>query len=1175
MRRVSLSSSGRLPLLQGQPRLAGRRRAKPASSSPLQTRLPTVSLLSLSPSSSSLPSRAGSLRTPASSCLSLSPQLHPRPSVVSACAFSALPSPLFWRQLLRSYSQRASATLREPLARREGEEGATEGPRERDADAFLPLLAGRRDVSDEHAWLEVIRGIQEKREGSAAALWLNAVAPSASPLAVLQAAVALQERKWLGSGEGKKDEAKQRGRPPPKASSCANIQKTLLRNVHTFADPFFVLALKLLFSSSFTLPPSDRAYLMRLVDQRLSSLPPQLLPHVAAALTQNQSGRASPVSPAALAESTGSHDPKSSPSLPPLSSSESPSAQLSAASLAAAAAAGPSPPLEALVRRRVAEKVLPRLLSDARETLFAPAHADSVFEPTASQARGEPWAGAALGCDALKGSTMTASLTACVASLCKLAPLSVEERVALKAVVKEVVREAREWRAPKESPSASETASRAAAERPNAAPEEKLPAGADGLDAEKVNSWLEMTETHSGAAAGKRLQEPSPKPPLAASQMVAREARVLAELLHLPAAMAALGSADALLFFDALDASYKFFPWFTDAQLATFCRRAALIQFEKKSDAEQIKRVDGFHLFTLFLADRLSSMSPPRQAKLGSLLAALALNHPPAFSASLKRLASSFLAVVHPSLVRGTGNLWSGVDPLQAPALSRYFSRFFSPPAYCSFILLISRTFALFASAGGEEDLRKLRAALRVYQKSLERFSQERRLLAAASEADLIALLEASLRLSAASLGEKKEKRVDQRDAGAFECNSEMTPVFSDVLDALHKRANSLTAPHAELLLGVLSLIGRRPGDSRKHDKQPPPSPCVLSASTSALLARLLHIAATRRDALPSTASASSATAAAYDVFPKLGGDSPLAPTRRRATEEDAFLRARPLSFNQFLLACSEDVRGDGDRRAEADGTGLVTLTQSRVKQLRVAMQLLLPRPLEVFRTSGMPEDVLALLLFSLEATIWVLGEIEAQSTFVSLSAPSRRERLDGTAPGSPFSAASASFESAAAEEEGDAADAADADRRDREAALLTVFGVTRQTLAGALGTCGLLLEEMHNKDRRRTQVVGLTSRLARLVPADVAASVDRRLLTESLLRALPSDVDALRLQCVELLGLRAIKRQEVLFEKNRKRKEKRRQQGLRREHAMQAGGEEELSADVGREGERPGAQVA
>ncbi|CBZ53047.1 conserved hypothetical protein [Neospora caninum Liverpool] len=973
--------------------------------------------------------------------------------------------------------------------------------------------------------------------------YLNAIAKTASPLSVLLAATALQERKWLvGDGDEARPSTHANVKRPSKGKkdcvALQRIQETLLLSAHRVSDPVFVLILKLLFSSSFALDPNERALLVTQLDQRVASMHASLLPNVASALSQNLTSR----------NPSSSSPPSSSPSSPASSREE-------------------------VVRQRVVDRLLPFLLSDPRDSLFRNLSSSSFGSPVS-----RPSAPDSL--PATRGSSLSSNrereriredaetraleeisrnppqIAACIASCGKLRPLSVEQRTELKGLLKALVRAARDGRKEKAANASEGEASRTDGGRqagrgeagthtsPQGSEEDGGEARTNGdatreaANAVEHNAWLQMTDvpgkedrtTHRpsemSASSPSRLgdrqgREATAEAAGSASESQAsreREAQLVGEMLLVPSAMAAIGSADALLFFDCVDAIYKFLPRYSDAQLATFCRRAALVQFEKRdSENEESRRVNGFHLFTLFLVDRLPTMSPPRQEKLGAVLAAFVGNHPPHVAASLSLLASSFLIHMHPNVVRGTVHI------------SRTASLFLSPS-----------TSLLAASAPPSAEAKKVLAALRVYRRSLERISQERGVLASLHAADLIKLLDATLRLKqVSSLSADGKAKQRPSDAAGDLADQEMLRVFNDILHALHKKAAAFTVSDAEALLGVLNLLGQRDGSAKKGAK---PQTRVLSPpATTALLTRLLHIAATRPERRENPPA--SAALRAAQLFPELG-DSVQSPAERTALDGEALLRARPLSFSQFLAETSRD-------RA-----GLEGLSEAQIKQLRLALQLLLPRPLEVFKASGLPDEVLVLLLFAVEATTWLVSEIGALPTFLSLSTAAPALGLSGRRVSSPRPHQD--------RDEGDGRDGGDdgderaEEMQGREAAALMLFGITRQTLAGAFGACGLMLEEMQAKDRRRTQVVGLTSRLARLLPADIAASTDRRLLTESLLRALPADVEALRLACVELLGLRAIRRQETLFEKSQRRREERRQLGAARTETPQTEEESE-----------------
>nr|CEL67031.1 TPA: hypothetical protein BN1204_028360 [Neospora caninum Liverpool] len=1162
--------------------------------------LPTPPFSSSALTLSRSPSRP-SRRTPlsancsaaSSSLLSRAPPSFPSPnrSSLPRCVFpssSVCPSSFLFPSSPSSSGGRVSPRFyasAQPRARRDSpakhkEEGEEEDclfrgsdkDRESRRDLLLPLICGKRQIG-ESTWIETVKEIDGKREGRAAALWLNAIAKTASPLSVLLAATALQERKWLvGDGDEARPSTHANVKRPSKGKkdcvALQRIQETLLLSAHRVSDPVFVLILKLLFSSSFALDPNERALLVTQLDQRVASMHASLLPNVASALSQNLTSR----------NPSSSSPPSSSPSSPASSREE-------------------------VVRQRVVDRLLPFLLSDPRDSLFRNLSSSSFGSPVS-----RPSAPDSL--PATRGSSLSSNrereriredaetraleeisrnppqIAACIASCGKLRPLSVEQRTELKGLLKALVRAARDGRKEKAANASEGEASRTDGGRqagrgeagthtsPQGSEEDGGEARTNGdatreaANAVEHNAWLQMTDvpgkedrtTHRpsemSASSPSRLgdrqgREATAEAAGSASESQAsreREAQLVGEMLLVPSAMAAIGSADALLFFDCVDAIYKFLPRYSDAQLATFCRRAALVQFEKRdSENEESRRVNGFHLFTLFLVDRLPTMSPPRQEKLGAVLAAFVGNHPPHVAASLSLLASSFLIHMHPNVVRGTGNLWSGVDPLSSP--SRRFSLAFSNSSYASRIVHISRTASLFlspstsllaASAPPSAEAKKVLAALRVYRRSLERISQERGVLASLHAADLIKLLDATLRLKqVSSLSADGKAKQRPSDAAGDLADQEMLRVFNDILHALHKKAAAFTVSDAEALLGVLNLLGQRDGSAKKGAK---PQTRVLSPpATTALLTRLLHIAATRPERRENPPA--SAALRAAQLFPELG-DSVQSPAERTALDGEALLRARPLSFSQFLAETSRD-------RA-----GLEGLSEAQIKQLRLALQLLLPRPLEVFKASGLPDEVLVLLLFAVEATTWLVSEIGALPTFLSLSTAAPALGLSGRRVSSPRPHQD--------RDEGDGRDGGDdgderaEEMQGREAAALMLFGITRQTLAGAFGACGLMLEEMQAKDRRRTQVVGLTSRLARLLPADIAASTDRRLLTESLLRALPADVEALRLACVELLGLRAIRRQETLFEKSQRRREERRQLGAARTETPQTEEESE-----------------
>ncbi|KFG65072.1 hypothetical protein TGRUB_258000B, partial [Toxoplasma gondii RUB] len=1046
---------------------------------------------------------------------------------------------------------------------------------------------------------------------------LQAVAETASPLSVLLAASALQERKWL-LGEGEEAASLNVKKENSKKSCVAlqRIQETLLRNAHSFSDAFFVRTLKLLFSPAFALAASERALLVTQLDQRLTSMHASLLPQVASALTQNRASRNAALSASAFSSSSISSSSASSASSTSASST-------SASSTSASSPASPSP-REDFVRRRLFARLLPLLLSDARDSLFSPLAPASLFSSSSPASHVPCLSGeTALGSEASLETFRTSErVTACVASCGRLLPLSVEQRMDLKGLLKALVRDARDRRPAKRNgedaeqavaslrserrriASETHTSLESSLERKQGACEQrKRESEAPDVEVERgqINAWIHMTElpsksgpdgkyissatsspssfssptstssssapsTSAGDAAFSAASESfasplappvSPSVPLSSeasegssadpevAQRV-REAQLAGELLHLPLAMAALGSADALLFFDCVEGVYKFLPRYSDAQLATFCRRAALVQFEKKDETQP---VDGFHLFTLFLLDRMPTMSPPRQEKLAAVLAAFVGNCPPHLAASLSLLASSFLIHMHPNVVRGTGNLWSGVDPLNAP--SRRFSLAISNATFATLMSHLSRISSLFlspaaslssSSSSSSVETKKLLAALRVYRRSLERASQERSVLASLHACDLINLLEATLRLKHLAIRAPDGKAKPGVDDDAGEASEQMARVFTDLLSALHKKASSLTVGDAEALLGVLNLLGQRSVSPKKSKTVS--RPVSVSPATAGLLARLLHIAITRpekrdRPSSVHVSSGSPVNALVHSdalqgpqIFPELQANV-ARPQERLWTDtvptrgQESLLSVRPLSFTQFL---SETSRGTSE---------LAGLGEDHIKQLRAALQILLPRPLEVFKSSGLPDDVLALLLFSVEATSWLLSEVGALRTSFSRSAAALSRfaspRLSGVSLDE--------GEEAEEKEEGESEEA-----NGREAAALMLFGITRQTLAGAFGVCGMMLEEMQAKDRRRTQVVGLTSRLARLLPADIAASTDRRYVTEALLRTLPADVESLRLACVALLGLRAVRRQETLLEKTKRRKEKRRQNALRLE---------------------------
>lgn len=184
-----------------------------------------------------------------------------------------------------------------------------------------------------------------------------------------------------------------------------------------------------------------------------------------------------------------------------------------------------------------------------------------------------------------------------------------------------------------------------------------------------------------------------------------------------------------------------------------------------------------------------------------------------------------------------------------------------------------------------------------------------------------------------------------------------------------------------------------------------------------------------------------------------------------------------------------------------------------------------------LYRTARLPEDVCSLLLFSLESIVWCLQEVsdvgsmgwsshvgcasaprafipanieEEQHGNSAVSSSSSSPVAQGisnqlrAASGRPdqqnamLSDASSvdprekgeggREEDDLLEEVGDAAGQRRRRREDddeeekrrrkgREQVLLTLFGITKQSLAGAFGACGLLLNEMSPKDRRRSKL--------------------------------------------------------------------------------------------------------
>ncbi|PHJ23691.1 hypothetical protein CSUI_002457 [Cystoisospora suis] len=291
---------------------------------------------------------------------------------------------------------------------------------------------------------------------------------------------------------------------------------------------------------------------------------------------------------------------------------------------------------------------------------------------------------------------------------------------------------------------------------------------------------------------------------------------------------------------------------------------------------------------------------------------------------------------------------------------------------------------------------------------------------------------------------------------------------------------------------------------------------------------------------------------------------------RRKRREQEGFAQERE-DEEERSMQCEDEEEG-----------GL--LNSISIKQLRVAMSIFSPRLLTTLRTAGLPDDAASLLLFSLESIVWCIQEVSDIGSMPTLSIDSLSESTvlrdsqgqpcdTSTALSSciseklrraprliPDASKSVDAGGRGGEEQEDqdedlrrirnrrGEDDTEKDeeeerrRKGREQVLLTLLGISKQTLAGAFGACGLLLDEMSPKDRRRTRVVGLTSRLSRYLPSDVALHTERQLLNEDLLRALPADVDALRSQCVEVISMRAVKRQKILMERDMKRKEKKRQ---------------------------------
>lgn len=164
-----------------------------------------------------------------------------------------------------------------------------------------------------------------------------------------------------------------------------------------------------------------------------------------------------------------------------------------------------------------------------------------------------------------------------------------------------------------------------------------------------------------------------------------------------------------------------------------------------------------------------------------------------------------------------------------------------------------------------------------------------------------------------------------------------------------------------------------------------------------------------------------------------------------------------------------------------------------------------------LYRTAGLPDDVCSLLLFSLESIVWCIQEvsdvgsmsfpsIDSLSEFPVLRESQEQRRDTSTVLSSSISEklprgsgldpdASRFLESGRRGEEEDAEDESrkirkrggeddgekdeeeERRRKGREQVLLTLFGISKQTLAGAFGACGLLLDEMSPKDRRRSKI--------------------------------------------------------------------------------------------------------